>query len=107
MKCAPIAVTEVWTRHPRPMLCARRKHRVLAASTNVLRRARSTVDDPICSGNVRHRCAADRYVQKRHIGHVQKFGMEHVWKFGIWARSELGIGHDVPRAFRPGGAIGP
>jgi len=29
--------------------------------------------------------------------------MEHVRKFGIWARSELGIGHGVQRAFRTGG----
>jgi len=29
--------------------------------------------------------------------------MERVRKFGIWARSELGIGHDVLRAFRTGG----
>jgi len=34
LKSAPIAITQVWTRHPRPMLCARRKHRILAASTN-------------------------------------------------------------------------
>ena len=29
--------------------------------------------------------------------------MERVRKFEIWARSELGIGHDVRRAFRTGG----
>jgi len=29
--------------------------------------------------------------------------MEHVQKVGIWARSELGIGHDVRRALRTGG----
>jgi len=29
--------------------------------------------------------------------------MERVRKFGIWARLELGIGHDVRRAFRTGG----
>jgi len=29
--------------------------------------------------------------------------MERVWKFGIWAHSELGIGHDVRRAFQTGG----
>ena len=29
--------------------------------------------------------------------------MERVRKFGFWARSELGIGHDVRRAFRTGG----
>ena len=29
--------------------------------------------------------------------------MKHVRKFGIWARSELGIEHDVWRAFRTGG----
>jgi len=29
--------------------------------------------------------------------------MQRVRKFGIWARSELGIGHDVQRAFRTGG----
>ena len=29
--------------------------------------------------------------------------MERVQKFGIWARWELGIGHDVRRAFRTGG----
>jgi len=29
--------------------------------------------------------------------------MERVRKFGIWACSELGIGHDVWRAFRTGG----
>jgi len=29
--------------------------------------------------------------------------MERVRKFGIWGRSELGIGHDVRRAFRTGG----
>jgi len=29
--------------------------------------------------------------------------MERVRKFWIWARSELGIGHDVWRAFRTGG----
>ena len=33
--------------------------------------------------------------------------MERVRKFGIWAHSQLGIGHDVRRAFGPGGAIGP
>jgi len=38
--------------------------------------------------------------------------MDRVRKFGIWERSELGIEHDVRRAFRsgafgPGGAIGP
>ena len=48
MKSAPIAISQVWMRHPRPMLCARRKHSVLAASTNILRHARSTADDPIC-----------------------------------------------------------
>jgi len=37
-----------WTQHPHPMLCARRKHRVLAASIDALRRACSTADDPIC-----------------------------------------------------------
>jgi len=35
------------------------------------------------------------YVRKLDIGRVHKFGMERVRKFGIWARSELGIGHDV------------
>jgi len=48
LKSSPIAVTQVWTQHPGPMLCARRKHRVLTASTNALRPARSTADDPIC-----------------------------------------------------------
>ena len=28
--------------------------------------------------------------------------MERVRKFGIWARSELGIGHDVRGTFRAG-----
>jgi len=42
---APIAITQVGTRHPLPMLCARR---CFAASTNALRRARSTENDPIC-----------------------------------------------------------
>jgi len=45
LKSVPIAIMQVWTWHPRPMLCA---HRCLAASTNVLRRACSTADDPIC-----------------------------------------------------------
>jgi len=29
--------------------------------------------------------------------------MERVRTFGIWERPELGIGHDVRRAFRTGG----
>ena len=29
--------------------------------------------------------------------------MEHFRKLGIWARSELGIGHNVRRAFLTGG----
>ena len=77
-------------------------HRVLAAITNTLWCTRSTADDPIC-GKVWHTCAAKRYVQKLNIGRVHKFGMDRVRKFGIWARSELGIGHDVRRAFRTGG----
>jgi len=84
------------------MLWARRQHRVLAAITNALRRTRSTADDPIC-GKVWHRRATKRYVQKLDIGRVHKFGLERVRKFGIWARSELGIRHDVRRAFRTGG----
>jgi len=43
------------------------------------------------------------YIQKFDIGRVHKFGMERVRKFGIWARSELGIGHDVQQAFQTGG----
>jgi len=39
------------------------------------------------------------------IGRVHKFRMERVRKFWIWARSELGIGHDVPQAFRTGGIL--
>ena len=67
---------------------------------------------PFAASKVRHRHAAKRYVQKLDIGHVHKFGMERIRKFGICARSDLGIGHDVRRAFRtgafePGGAIGP
>jgi len=67
---------------------------------------------PFAAGKVRHRRAAKRYAQKLDIGRVHKFRMERVRKFGIWARSEVGIGHDVRRAFRtgafrPGGAIGP
>ena len=56
------------------------------------------------AGGVWHRCAANRYVQELHTGPVHKFGMERrVRKFGTWARSELGIGHDVRRAFRTWG----
>jgi len=85
------------------MLCARRKqHRVLAATSNVLRRVRTTADDPI-SGKVCLRPTAKRYVQKLDIGRVHKFAMERVRKFGIWACLELGIVHDVWRAFRTGG----
>jgi len=51
---------QVWTQHPR-MLCACRKHRVLAASNNAL------ADDPVCD-KVWHRRAANRYVQKLDIG---------------------------------------
>jgi len=40
LKSAPIAITQVWMRHPRPMIRARHKQRVLAASTN-----RSIADD--------------------------------------------------------------
>ena len=83
------------------MLCTRQQHRMLAAITNVLRRTRSTADDPIC-GKVGHRRAAKRYVQKLDIGRVHKFGMERIRKFGVWACSELGIGHDVRRAFQTG-----
>ena len=32
-----IAIMQVWTRLPRPTLCARRQHRVLAAINNALR----------------------------------------------------------------------
>jgi len=95
----------VWCDHngpDQPMLCARRKHRVLAASTNALRHAHSTADDPIW-GKVWHRRAAKRYVQKFDIGRVHKFRMERVRKFEIWAYSELGIGHSVRRAFQNGG----
>jgi len=107
LKSAPIAITLVWTRHPRPMLCARHQRRVLAAITNALRRTRSTAEDPIC-GKVWHSHSLDigalqRYVQKLDIGRVHKFGMERVRKIEIWARSELGIGHDVRRALRTGG----
>ena len=56
-------ITQVCTRHPRTVLCARRQHRVLAAITNALRRTRRTADDPIC-GKVWHRRAAQRYVQQ-------------------------------------------
>jgi len=95
-KSAPIAIAQVWTRHPHPVLCARHKHCVLAAtaSSNALRRARTTADedDSICS-KVWHRRATKRLVHKLDI--VHKFGMERVRKFGIWARSELGIGHNV------------
>jgi len=58
---------------------------------------------PFAAGKVWHRHAANRYVQKLDIWRVHKFGMERVRKFGIRARSELGIGHDVRRAFRTGG----
>jgi len=102
LKSAPIAITQVWTQHPHPMLCARRQHRMLAAITNALPRTRSTADDPIC-GKVWHRHATKRYVQKLDIGPVHKFAMERVRIFGIWARSELGIRHDIRRAFRTGG----
>ena len=37
LKSVPIAITQIWTRLPSPMLCARRQHRVLAAITNALR----------------------------------------------------------------------
>jgi len=57
------------------------------------------------AGKVWHTRAAKRYVQKLDIGRVHKFAMEHVRKFGIWARSELGIGHDVRQAFRTGGIL--
>jgi len=83
---------------PRPMQCARRKHRMLAASTNALQRK-----TPFAAGKVWHRRAAKRYVQKLDIGHVHKFGIECVRKFGIWAHSELGIRHDIRRAFWTGG----
>jgi len=58
---------------------------------------------PFAAGKVLHRHAANRYVQKLDIGRVHKFGMERFRKFGIWARSELGFGHDVRRAFQTGG----
>jgi len=58
---------------------------------------------PFAVGKVWHRRAAKRYVQKLDIGRVHKFGMERVRKFSISAPSELGIGHDIRRAFRTGG----
>ena len=57
---------------------------------------------PFAAGKVWHKRAAKRYVQKVDNGRVHKFGMERVRKFGIWARSELGIGNYVRRAFRTG-----
>jgi len=62
---------------------------------------------PFAAGKVWvwHRHAAKRYVQKLNIGRVHKFGMDRVWTVGIWAWPELGIGHDVRRAFRTGGIL--
>jgi len=90
----PIAIMQVWTRHPRPMLCARRW---FAASTNALQRARSTADDPIWQGMTYAHC------KQVHSKTRHKFEVQRVRKFGIWARSELRIGHNVRRAFRTGG----
>jgi len=58
---------------------------------------------PFAVGKVWHRRPAKRYVEKLDIGRVHKFVMQRIRKFGIWARLEVGIGHDIRRAFRNGG----
>jgi len=96
-----------WCKHGRdtPVLCY-----VPAASTACSLQAPTRCGmlvaqrmTPFAVIKVLHRRAANRYIRKLHIGRVHKFGMDRVRKFGIWARSELGIGHDVRRAFRTGG----
>ena len=116
MKSAPIAITQVWTRHPHPLLCTHRKHRVPAASTMCSLQAPTCCCVPVAQRTTPFvarydRRAAKRYLQKLDIGHVHKFGMERVRKFGIWARSELGIGttfggHSELGAFGPGAQLG-
>jgi len=94
LKSAPIAITQVWTRYPHPMLCARRKHRSMPIAQQMT---------PFAAGKVWHWHTAKRYVQKLDIGRVHNFGMERIQKFGIWARLKLRVGHDVRRAFQTGG----
>jgi len=100
LKSAPIAIRQVWTRHP--VQCYAPAGASLQAPTrcDVPVAQRMTA---FAAGRVWHRHAAKRYVQKLDIGRVHKFGMECVRKFGICARSKHGIGHDVRRAFRTGG----
>jgi len=105
------AVMQVWTQNPRPMLCAHSKHRMLAAS-NMLRRACSTADDPILSARYYIGTLQTGTFENSILGVFIDSEWTTFGKFGIWARSELGIGHDVRRAFRTGGiwtwgAVGP
>ena len=110
MKSAPITITQVWTRHPRPMLCARRQHRVLAAITNALRRTVAQRTTPLAA---RYDIGAlQRGTFKKSTLGVfinsewSAFGNSRSWHV---RNSELGTtfgGHSELGAFVPGGAIG-